>query len=122
MRQQQNNPERQRCLREFNSPTVGYRRAEDGVIESMIFDGEIPDGWVDSPANVGDMPPPVSTAPEPVPDDAGDMPAAPASTYEDLKINELRAEYKRRTGAGPGLDVGKRMLIETLIKLDHHEA
>lgn len=38
----------------MQNPTYGYRRAEDGSVEAQIFDGEIPEGWCDSPARVDD--------------------------------------------------------------------
>lgn len=55
-------------------PTFMYRRAEDGSVESRVFDSDaIPEGWVDSPAKVEEMPVVKArkgkrNAPQPVPD------------------------------------------------------
>lgn len=36
-------------------PAWGYRRAEDGSVEAMLFPDGRPDGWFDSPAHVPDQ-------------------------------------------------------------------
>ena len=37
----------QRRLREYEAPTWGYRKGDDGKIESDVFDGELPEGCAD---------------------------------------------------------------------------
>ena len=121
--------ELQARIRECENPTFGYRRGEDGEIEKDIFNGYIPHGWVDSPADVGDMPPtphvqpgppvgggPVDSPespPEPAPDDS-----ALAPPYEDHPFNVLRAEFKRRTGKVAAKTTSKPDYIRLLQALD----
>lgn len=35
-----------------DGPRWGYRKGADGKLESKIFEGELPKGWVDTPAKV----------------------------------------------------------------------
>ena len=137
--------ELQTRIKACESPTFGYRRGEDGEIEKDIFDGEIPDGWVDSPAKVDKardvVPVPFSTKSTTVPrtaagmwtfdDEATEIPVSPSATpesevadetpakpYEDHKFNVLKTELKRRTGKGPKAGTSKAAVIGRLKDLD----
>lgn len=112
------NAETQRRLREFDSPTCGYRMGEDGEIECEVFETKLPKGWADSPANVTAKRTKAKAVPDdvPEPDDGWDVvldqPATdpqPATIpaeglsppYDQYGFTDLRAELKRRTGKGP---------------------
>jgi len=113
-------------IRECATPTFGYRRGEDGLIEKDIFDGEpLPAGWVDSPAKVDEVAgvvslsfsaksTPVLPGAAPVKDDARSL----FKPYEDHKFNALKSELKRRTGTGPKAGTNKVAVIEMLTDLD----
>ena len=119
---QRPDPKIQQRVREYENPTFGYRRGEDGGVEKDIFDGEVPEGWVDSPAKVdGAMADGWDNSVDLERDAV--VVEAPADSalskpYEDHTFNVLRAEFKRRTGKGPNPGTNKLELIQMLKDLD----
>ena len=132
---QQPDASMQARILEFENPTFGYRRGEDGGIEKDVFEGEpLPEGWADSPAKVDDrpgrtrpvapftdgltegLPPGVKRDPWVPPSEP--LEASLSLPYEDHKFNDLKSEYKRRTGKGPTAGTNKETVVRMLQKLD----
>lgn len=115
----------QRRLREYASPTWGYRKGADGAVEKQLFDGALPAGWADSPARVDEakatpMPPkagPVMLTPG---EAASEMAAAGgiAPPYDQHAPAQLNAEIKRRTGKGMKPGTSQAEMVERLKDLD----
>lgn len=103
--------EEQRKMRAYDTPVYGYRLDEDGDVEAAIFDGELPDGWADSPAEL-DGTAPADDGEHVDPGRALELP------YEDHRFNVLRAEFKVRTGKGPPTGTDTATLIGLLETLD----
>ena len=109
-------------IREFESPTFGYRLGEDGEIEKDVFDGEPPEGWYESPADVpryaSPAPPPAAPALVPEPALPVETTAEITAPYGERTFNDLRSELKRRVGKGPPVGTNKPDLIAMLEDLD----
>jgi hypothetical protein len=68
----------------MNNPTFGYRRVA-GVLEAKVFDGEIPQGWVDTPAKCQN-------------DEAKAEPAAPVAETPQPKPRAKRTRKPKADG------------------------
>lgn len=112
--------ELQRKLREFEDPRFGYRLDKEGELVKDLFDGPLPKGWVDNPADAGKR---AKKAQEP--DNADSAPTAPAGglapPYGDHKFKDLAAEYHRRTGEKVRVGTKKDDVIAMLEALDAGE-
>lgn len=104
--------DQQQRLREFANPTYGYRRGEDGEIEKDLFDGELPEGWFDSPADVDGEP---EAAPKTLGVADADHLVPP---YDQYSFGQLRAEYERRVGKGPPVGTSTADLVMALSDMD----
>ena len=92
-------------LRTYANPTYGYRRGADGEVEKDLFDGAIPPGWADNPADVDDV-----TASEPASEPVdvdGERPDFMAMDKDELEA------YAREA---LGLEIDKRRRIDNLVE------
>lgn len=99
--------EEQRRLREYAVPTFGYCLDKEGAVVAEVFDGEIPEGWADSPA-IAEKLVPIHPDPGPSID----------SPYEDHSIAVLRKEVNARTGKGPKRATKAVDIVKVLEDLD----
>ena len=128
MKSQQSDGKVQEQLKEFESPTFGYRMGKDGEVESCLFDGKLPKGWFGSQADFDkkgkkiakkedapaddDMPTVDPDAPE-TDDPEGEAEEGLKPPYTDHNRKTLMAEVKRRLGKTP-MKASVADLIETL--------
>lgn len=111
----------QRRMKEYENPGWGYRRSADGEVEKMLFDGDPPEGWADSPDRAYTHVPADATSAGPTA--TPPPPAEPADTrlsppYDQYSYAELRAEHMRRMGKGVKVGTSTQGLIDMMDEID----